>query len=138
MSACWRLFLDGPVDVVREDQFPDLLEELRCPGGERPSRQEDHPLGEGGPALLDLGVDVAAPFTDGDGYFDERGHSSEKTLLKTPLKFQRVSSGFDRKRMHPVLHTVRAHLGVDYAAPVGTPVWAAASGVITQRGIKAE
>jgi murein DD-endopeptidase MepM/ murein hydrolase activator NlpD len=73
-------------------------------------------------------------FWFGDGYFDDRGQSSEKTLLKTPLKFQRVSSGFDRARMHPVLHTVRAHLGIDYAAPAGTPVWAAASGVITHRG----
>jgi murein DD-endopeptidase MepM/ murein hydrolase activator NlpD len=73
-------------------------------------------------------------FWFGDGYFDDQGQSSEKTLLKTPLKFQRVSSGFDRARMHPVLHTVRAHLGIDYAAPTGTPVWAAAGGVITQRG----
>ena len=71
-----------------------------------------------------------------DGYYDETGASSEKSLLKTPLKFARVSSGFDRKRMHPVLHTTRAHLGVDYAAPVGTPVWAAAGGVITHRGLE--
>ena len=69
-----------------------------------------------------------------DGYFTDKGESSEQTLLKTPLKFERVSSGFDRARMHPVLHTVRAHLGIDYAAPTGTPVWAAASGVITSRG----
>jgi murein DD-endopeptidase MepM/ murein hydrolase activator NlpD len=69
-----------------------------------------------------------------DGYFTEAGESSEKTLLKTPLKFQRISSGFDHARMHPVLHTVRAHLGIDYAAPTGTPVWAAAAGVITSRG----
>lgn len=73
-------------------------------------------------------------FWFGDGYFNDKGESSEKTLLKTPLKFQRVSSGFDRTRMHPVLHTVRAHLGIDYAAPTGTPVWAAAGGVITHRG----
>jgi murein DD-endopeptidase MepM/ murein hydrolase activator NlpD len=67
-------------------------------------------------------------------YYDGTGASSEKTLLKTPLKFSRVSSGFDRNRMHPVLHTTAAHLGIDYAAPVGTPVWAAAPGVITHRG----
>ncbi len=69
-----------------------------------------------------------------DGYFNDKGEASEKALLKTPLKFQHVSSGFDRARMHPVLHTVRAHLGIDYAAPTGTPVWAAAGGVITHRG----
>jgi murein DD-endopeptidase MepM/ murein hydrolase activator NlpD len=90
--------------------------------------------GPGGP-----GGGARDPFGDsheraGDGYFTETGESSEKTLLKTPLKFERVSSGFDRARMHPVLHSVRAHLGIDYAAPAGTPVWAAASGVITQRG----
>jgi len=67
-------------------------------------------------------------------YYAEDGTSSEKTLLKTPLKFMRISSGFDRKRMHPVLHTTTAHLGIDYAAPTGTPVWAAAGGTISHRG----
>ena len=68
------------------------------------------------------------------GYFDAEGQSSEKTLLKTPLKFDRISSGFDRKRMHPVLHTEVAHLGIDYAAPTGTAVWAASAGVISFKG----
>jgi murein DD-endopeptidase MepM/ murein hydrolase activator NlpD len=100
--------------------------------------------GAGGNELIRYGRILAAEYAGkagtfrtfwfGDGYFDDHGQSSEKTLLKTPLKFQRVSSGFDRVRMHPVLHTVRAHLGIDYAAPTGTPVWAAAGGVITQRG----
>jgi murein DD-endopeptidase MepM/ murein hydrolase activator NlpD len=64
-------------------------------------------------------------------YYDEKGQSSERGFLKTPLKFARISSKFDRARMHPVLHVQRAHLGIDYAAPTGTPVWAAASGTVT-------
>lgn len=68
-------------------------------------------------------------------YFDETGASLERSMLKTPLKFARVSSGFNPKRMHPVLHRVKGHFGTDFACPVGTPVWAAADGVITQRGL---
>ena len=66
-------------------------------------------------------------------YYDEKGASVEKSMLKTPLKFARVSSGFNPKRMHPVLHRVKGHFGTDFAAPTGTPVWAAADGVITGR-----
>jgi len=69
------------------------------------------------------------------GYYDAEGKSSEKTLLKTPLKFDRITSGFDRKRMHPVLHTKTAHLGIDYAAPTGTPAWAASAGTVSFKGM---
>ena len=65
------------------------------------------------------------------GYFTEHGESIVKSLLKTPLKYVRVSSAFDRHRFHPILHTERAHLGVDYAAPLGTPVWATAPGKVS-------
>jgi murein DD-endopeptidase MepM/ murein hydrolase activator NlpD len=65
------------------------------------------------------------------GYYTEHGESIVKSLLKTPLKYVRVSSTFDRHRFHPILHTERAHLGVDYAAPLGTPVWATAPGRVS-------
>jgi murein DD-endopeptidase MepM/ murein hydrolase activator NlpD len=65
------------------------------------------------------------------GYYTEHGESIVKSMLKTPLKYVRVSSAFDRHRFHPILHTERAHLGVDYAAPLGTPVWATAPGRVS-------
>lgn len=67
-------------------------------------------------------------------YYDENGRSIEKSLLKTPLKYTRISSRFNPRRMHPVLHVRRGHWGVDYAASTGTPVWAAGDGRITFRG----
>jgi murein DD-endopeptidase MepM/ murein hydrolase activator NlpD len=67
-------------------------------------------------------------------YFTEHGESIVKSLLKTPLKYVRVSSTFDRHRFHPILHTEKAHLGVDYAAPTGTPVWATAAGRVSYVG----
>ncbi len=69
-------------------------------------------------------------------YYDEHGQAISKTMLKTPLRFVRISSKFDRKRFHPILHVEKAHLGIDYAAPTGTPVWASASGRVLEVGMK--
>lgn len=69
-------------------------------------------------------------------YFDGHGRGIRKTFLKSPLKFSRVSSAFNPKRMHPVLHREKGHMGTDYAAPEGTPVWAAADGKIIVRADK--
>ena len=76
------------------------------------------------------------PDTDEGAYFDAEGKGIRKTFLKSPLKFSRVSSSFNPKRMHPVLHREKGHMGTDYAAPEGTPVWAAADGKIVFRGDK--
>ncbi|MEM6990563.1 MAG: peptidoglycan DD-metalloendopeptidase family protein [Myxococcota bacterium] len=74
------------------------------------------------------------PSAKGEGrYVNAEGKGVSRTLLKTPLKYARISSGFDPKRMHPVLHRQKSHNGVDYAAPEGTPIWAAADGKIVHR-----
>ena len=65
------------------------------------------------------------------GYYDERGRSLRRFFLRSPLKFEpRITSGFSRRRFHPVLHRYRAHLGIDYGAPTGAPVVAVASGTV--------
>ncbi len=69
-------------------------------------------------------------------YYDEKGQAIAKSMLKTPLRFVRISSKFDRKRFHPILHRTKAHLGIDYAAPTGTPVWASMGGKIVEAQMK--
>jgi murein DD-endopeptidase MepM/ murein hydrolase activator NlpD len=67
-------------------------------------------------------------------YFDENGQSLQRSFLKAPLKFSRISSRFSRSRMHPILRIARPHFGVDYSAPRGTPVVALGDGNINQLG----
>lgn len=75
------------------------------------------------------------PDTQKAGYYDEEGRSLKRFVLASPLRFTpRVTSGFSRARLHPVHRTVRAHLGVDYAAATGTPVVAVADGVVVSAG----
>jgi len=67
-------------------------------------------------------------------YFDLQGRSLRKQFLKAPLAFTRISSKFSYRRYHPILHVVRPHLGVDYAAPKGTPIKTIADGTIIAIG----
>ena len=68
-------------------------------------------------------------------YFDAKGNSVRKSLLKTPINGARISSGFGARR-HPILGYTKIHKGIDFAAPTGTPIFAAGSGTITYYGVK--
>ena len=67
------------------------------------------------------------------GYYDDAGQSAQRGFLRSPLKYAHLTSRFGSRR-HPVLGYTRAHEGVDYGAPVGTPVWAVGDGTVKQAG----
>ena len=68
------------------------------------------------------------------GYYQFDGSPLKKSFLRSPVAFSRISSRFTRGRYHPILHKIRAHRGVDYAAPLGTPVKAAGDGKVFFKG----
>lgn len=70
------------------------------------------------------------------GYYDEEGKSLQRSFLKAPLSYRRISSGFSYSRRHPILKIRRPHLGVDYVAPGGTPVSALGDGTVQFAGYK--
>lgn len=81
---------------------------------------------------IDMYLNTAAK---GNEYFDAKGNSVRKSLLRTPINGARISSGFGKRR-HPVLGYTKMHKGIDFAAPSGTPIFAAGNGTITYYGTK--
>lgn len=109
----------------------ELLIEKRSLGG-RPAG-----LGRILAARIEAGgkTHAAVLFDSGeDTYYTPEGETLRRAFLKSPLKFTRISSRFTRKRFHPILKRYRPHLGVDYAAPKGTPVRSVADGVVASAG----
>ena len=79
---------------------------------------------------------TALLFEDGGarGYYDLSGNSTQRMFLRSPLTYRRISSYFSHRRFHPILKIYRPHLGIDYAAPTGTPVSTVADGRVTFAG----
>lgn len=117
--------IDFALDIRKNDSFEILYQEKVVEG-----------------EVVGRGKIMAAIFTNqGDtfkailddktgNYYDENGRAMKKAFLRSPLDFRRVTSNFNPNRRHPVTGKVRAHRGTDYAAPVGTPIWAAGDGTV--------
>lgn len=69
-------------------------------------------------------------------YYDDEGNSLRKALLKAPLKFKRISSRYSKRRLHPVQKRYKSHLGTDYAADPGTPIYSVGDGVVVEARFK--
>jgi len=141
ITNIFRWDIDFVLDIQPGDRFRVIYEELS---------QDGTPLGEGdilavefinqGTVYRALRFAPSGESTDAEeddfGYYTPDGRSLRKAFLRAPLEFTRVSSRFNLYRRHPVLNRMRAHRGVDYAAPTGTPVKAAGEGRIRFVGTK--
>ncbi len=124
--------IDFALDIRRGDSFQVLYEELLLDGEK---------IGTGNILAAEFTNQGrtyrAVRFVDKNGdadYFAPDGKPMRKAFLRAPLDFTRVSSNFDLRRRHPIHKMIKAHRGVDYAAPRGTPVYAAGEGKVIASG----
>jgi len=126
--------IDFALDIRAGDRFTVLYQEMYLDGEN---------IGNGtilAAEFINQGKRYQAiRYTDAGGnteYYSPDGKSMRKKFLRTPVAFTRISSGFSLGRWHPILNKIRAHKGVDYAAPTGTPIKATGDGKIVFRGRK--
>ena len=134
MAEIFGWDVDFALDIRAGDRFALVFEE-QYKGGEK--------IGEGpivaaeftnrGRVIRAVRYSDSAGYTD---YFSPDGRSMRKAFLRTPVNFTRISSRFSFSRRHPILHKMRAHRGVDYAAPRGTAVKASGDGKVVFAGRK--
>jgi murein DD-endopeptidase MepM/ murein hydrolase activator NlpD len=126
--------IDFAMDINPNDRFKVLYEEYYAEGKK---------VGTGHILRAEFNTRdktyQAIRYTDKNGktaYYTPDGHSLHKSFTRNPVEHTRISSHFNLQRRHPILHKIRAHRGVDYAAPRGTPIRAVGDGRITFLGKK--
>lgn len=134
LSDIFQWELDFARDIRKGDQFSLVYDRLY---------REGKYIGDGDILAAEFvragKTHRAIRFTDDEGvsgYYSPDGRSKRRTFLRHPVDVVRITSKFDPKRMHPVLHKIRAHHGVDYGSPHGTPIRATADGKVVYSGNK--
>ena len=127
--------IDFVLDIRKGDSFTVLYEEL-FRDGEKISNGKILAAEFINDGKTYRAVRYTNPQTSNSEYYTADGKSMRKAFLRTPVNFSRISSRFTVSRYHPVLHKVRSHKGVDYAAKSGTPVYAAGDGKVIFKGKK--
>ncbi|MFZ3071781.1 MAG: peptidoglycan DD-metalloendopeptidase family protein [Thermodesulfobacteriota bacterium] len=134
LSDIFAWDVDFSTETRKGDSFAAVYESVSTEGKEIGSRRVL------AAEVVNSGKTYAAIYYEdksGKGeYYDEEGRSISRTLLKSPLRYRRISSYFSKKRYHPIKKVFRPHHGIDYAAPSGTPVETAGTGRVVFAGWK--
>jgi len=132
LAKIFEYDIDFFSDFQPQDRFSVILEEIRYADGRRaPGRILAAEL-EAEDDVFDAFYFVAK---DGSAdYYNHNGEALRRSFLRAPLSYVRISSPFNRNRMHPIFRTVRPHLAIDYAAPAGSPVVAIGRGHVEFAG----
>ena len=134
LAAIYAWDIDFALDIRAGDAFSLIYEE----------QYKDNVKVAEGPVLAAEFINRnrplrAARYVHADGradYYSDTGEAMRKAFLRTPVNFTRISSRFNPRRLHPILKKIRPHRGIDYAAPIGTPVKATADGAVVLAGSK--